>query len=286
MTVHEFVVDARGRLGRAGIRDAEAGLDAERFARLVLGWDRADFLVGRHDEAPTGFQEAYHRLIARRERREPTSYIVGSKEFWGLTFDVSPDVLIPRPETEFLIDEALACVRNLRLAQPFILDAGTGSGCLAVVLARELPGARVIATDISLGALKVARQNAMRHGVADRIRFVLTDFLAGIMERPHLIVSNPPYVPRLHAPGLAPEIREFEPHVALFGGADGLEKQRTLLAQAADRLAPSGYLLMEFGDGQEDALRTAIGQRPCLRILRIREDLRGIPRTAVITREA
>lgn len=287
MTVHELVIDARGRLGRAGIRESEAGLDAERFARLVLGWDRADFLVGRHDEAPTGFQEAYDRLIARRERREPTPYILGSKEFWGLTFDVSPDVLIPRPETEFLIDEALTCVRNLapHVVQPLILDAGTGSGCLAIVLARELPGARVIATDISLAALKTARHNATRHGVADRIRFVLTDFLAGIMERPHLIVSNPPYVPRLHAPGLAPEVREFEPHVALFGGVDGLEKQRALLAQAVDRLAPSGYLLMEFGDGQEHALRDAIGGWPGFRILRVREDLRGIPRIAVILRE-
>jgi release factor glutamine methyltransferase len=288
MTVHEFVVDARGRLGRAGIRESEAGLDAERFARLVLGWDRADFLVGRHDEAPTGFQEAYDRLIARRERREPTSYILGTKEFWGLMFDVSPDVLIPRPETEFLVEEAVACVQEmaLRLARPLILDAGTGSGCLAVVLARELPGARIVATDISLAALKVARRNASRHGVANRIRFVQADFLTGIMERPHLIVSNPPYVPRRHAPGLAPEVWGFEPHVALFGGADGLDNQRVLLAQAADRLALSGRLLMEFGDGQEDALRAVIDGWPCFRILRIRADLRGIPRTAVIVREA
>src|SRR5262245_12312901 len=149
MTLHDLVVDARGRLGRAGIRESEAGLDAEILARRLLGWDRARFLTGRHDQVPAGFHEAYDRLIARRERREPTSYIMGSREFWDLDFEVSQDVLIPRPETELLVEEALTCARTLsHLAHPLIVDAGTGSGCLAVVLARELPAARVVATDI------------------------------------------------------------------------------------------------------------------------------------------
>jgi release factor glutamine methyltransferase len=285
MTLHELVVDARGRLGRAGIRDSEAGFDAEVLARMLLGWDRARFFAGRHDDVPAGFREAYDRLIARRERREPTSYIMGSKEFWGLEFEVSPDVLIPRPETEMLVEEALACVRTLQshVARPVIVDAGTGSGCLAVVLARELPHAELIATDISRAALHVARRNAMRHGVGDRIHFVQTNFLDGIGSRVDVIVSNPPYVPRSLARGLSPEVLDFEPHVALFGGIDGLDMQRVLLEQASHRLASSGYLLMEFGDGQEDDVRTTVGKWPSLRILRIRDDFQGIPRTAVIT---
>jgi release factor glutamine methyltransferase len=286
MTLHDLVADARGRLGRAGIRESEAGLDAEILARRLLGWDRARFLTDRHDEVPAGFHEAYDLLIARRERREPTSYIMGSKEFWGLDFEVSRDVLIPRPETELLVEEALTCARTLSdLAHPLIVDAGTGSGCLAIVLARELPEVQVVATDISLAALDVARRNAMRHGVADRIHFVQTDFLEALGRQPHIIASNPPYVPGLCARGLPPEVREFEPHVALFGGSDGLEKQRTLLEQAAHRLAPTGYLLMEFGDGQEDDVRVAISKWPGFQILRIREDLQGIPRTAVIARQ-
>jgi len=245
MTVHELVVDARGRLGRAGIRDSEAGFDAEVLARVLLGWDRARFFAGRHDDVPAGFREAYDGLIARRERREPTSYIMGAKEFWGLEFEVSPDVLIPRPETEMLVEEALACVRTLQS--------------------------------------HVARRNAMRHGVGDRIRFVQTNFLDGIGSRVDVIVSNPPYVPRSLARGLSPEVLDFEPHVALFGGIDGLDMQRVLLEQASHRLASSGYLLMEFGDGQEDDVRTTVGKWPSLRILRIRDDFQGIPRTAVIT---
>jgi release factor glutamine methyltransferase len=211
---------------------------------------------------------------------------MGSKEFWGLDFEVSTDVLIPRPETEFLVEEALACSRASASAasgRPFIVDVGTGSGCVAVALAHEIPAARILATDISAAALVVARRNATRHGVANRIHFVLTDFLAGVGRAADLIVSNPPYVPRSHAAGLSPEVRDFEPHVALFGGADGLEKQRLLLEQASTCLAPAGYLLVEFGDGQEEALRAVIALWPSFRILRIRSDLLGIPRTMVLT---
>jgi release factor glutamine methyltransferase len=211
---------------------------------------------------------------------------MGSKEFWGLDFEVSSDVLIPRPETEFLVEEALACsrARASETRDPFIVDVGTGSGCVAVALAHEMATARILATDISAAALVVARRNAIRHGVANRIQFVQTDFLAGIGRAVDLIVSNPPYVPRSHAAGLSPEVRDFEPHVALFGGADGLEKQRLLLEQADNCLAPSGYLLVEFGDGQEEALRAVIARWPSFRILRVRSDLQGIPRTMVLSR--
>ena len=286
MTVHDLVVDAGGRLGRAGIRQSEARLDAETLARRLLGWDSARFLTSRGEEAPAGFPEHYDRLIRRRERREPTSYIMGSKEFWGLDFEVSSDVLIPRPETEFLVEEALECRRGLPPTTngPLVVDVGTGSGCVAVALALEIVPARIVATDISAAALDVAHRNAVRHGVADRIHFVRTDFLAGVGRSADLIVSNPPYVPRAHAAGLSPEVRDFEPHVALFGGADGLEKQQTLLEQAVRCLAPTGYLLVEFGDGQEEALRALTANWPSLRIVRVRSDLQGIPRTMVLTR--
>ena len=284
MTLHELVADAGERLGRAGIRKRDAGFDAELLARTLLGWDRAHFLAARHSSAPAGFGEAYDRLIARRERREPTSYIIGLKEFWGLDFEVSPDVLIPRAETEFLVEEALTCVGELRAGGggPLIIDAGTGSGCLAVVLARELPRARIVATDISRAALAVARRNALRHGVGHRVRLLQSNFLEGVARKADLIVSNPPYVPRSQARALAPEVRDFEPHLALFGGADGLELQRVLLEQASARLAPEGFLLLEFGDGQEEDLQSAIAAWPCFRLLRVRHDLQGIPRTAVI----
>ena len=286
MTVHELVVDAGGRLGRAGIRHSEARLDAETLARRLLGWDAARFLTSRGEEAPAGFPEHYDRLICRRERREPTSYIMGSKEFWGLDFEVSSDVLIPRPETEFLVEEALECSRALppTISRALVVDVGTGSGCVAVALAHEMASARIVATDISASALDVARRNAIRHGVANRVHFVRTDFLAGIGPCADLIVSNPPYVPRAHAAGLSPEVRDFEPHVALFGGADGLEKQQMLLEQAAECLAPFGYLLVEFGDGQEEALRALIASWTSFRIVRVRSDLQGIPRTMVVTR--
>ena len=282
-TLHDLVVEAGGRLGTAGIRESEARLDAEALARELLGWDRARFLTNRHDEAPTGFREDYDRLIARRAHREPTSYIVGFREFWGLEFEVSSDVLIPRPESEFLIEEALLCHATAGHAG-LVVDAGTGSGCLAVVLARELPGAQIVATDISRKALAVARRNAVRHGVAGRVRFVCANFLSGVRPAPDLIVCNPPYVPRGVAPGLSPEVREFEPHVALFGGADGLDNHRTVLTQAAERLSPPGHLLLEFGDGQEEALRATVARWPAFRIVRVRNDLQGIPRTMVLER--
>lgn len=286
MTLHDLVLDAGGRLGRAGIRESEARLDAEVLARLLLGWDRGRFLTDRHHEAPVGFREDYDRLITRRERREPTSYIAGVREFWGLDFEVSADVLIPRPETEFLVEEALACTREVASdgRRPLVVDIGTGSGCVAVVLARELAGIHLVATDISAAALQVARRNAARHGVADRIQFVCADLLAGLGATPDVIVSNPPYVPQAVAPALSPEVRDFEPHVALFGGADGLEKGRELLEQAAARLRPSGALVVEFGDGQEDAMLAAVAEWPRFEVRRVRNDLQGIPRTMVIGR--
>jgi release factor glutamine methyltransferase len=293
MTIHDLVRGARDRFIQAGISADHASLDAEVLARGVLGWDRARFLADRHDKAPSAFLLNYEHFVARRERREPVSYIMGTREFWGLDFEVTPDVLIPRPETELIIEEAIERGRvpfseehSEKGTRPLFMDVGTGSGVLAIVLAREFPQARVVATDISPRALNVARRNAVRHGVADRVRFVETSFLGGIEELADLIVSNPPYVPSGWAPGLSPEVRDYEPRVAVFGGNDGLEGLRSVLEGAIDRLKPGGWLIVEFGYGQDDAVAELVKALPALSLVHIRGDLQGVPRTAVIRKHA
>jgi release factor glutamine methyltransferase len=280
MTIQDLVQSARDRLIGAGISATHAALDAEVLARQVLGWDKARFLTDRHEAATTRFLLGYEHFVARRLRREPVSYILGTREFWSLDFEVTPDVLIPRPETELIIEEALA-LKGATGSRPLFYDIGTGSGVLAVVLAREFPDARVVATDISAHALSVAKRNAARHGVADRITFVETSFLDGLDERADLIVSNPPYVPALSKPALTPEVRDYEPGVAVFGGDDGMEGLRRVLEDAAGRLVPGGWLIMEFGCGQDDAVVDLLKATPSLSLVKVRGDLQDIPRTLV-----
>ena len=165
MTIAEHVALARRALEEAGVPAGEAGLDAELLARTVLAWDRATFVTRRREDAEPGFDAAYAPLVARRARREPVAYILGEREFWGLPFEVTRDVLIPRPETELIVEEALAAFGGGR-PPATVIDVCTGSGCLAVTLARAFGGADVIATDISPAALEVARRNAQRHGMA------------------------------------------------------------------------------------------------------------------------
>lgn len=279
ITIHDLVQGARDRFVNAGISANLATLDAEVLARQVLGWDRARFLADRNDKATSVFLLQYEPLVARRERREPVSYILGTREFWGLPFEVGPDVLIPRPETEFIVEEALALAG--KDSRPVIVDVGTGSGCIAIALAREIPGARMIATDVSKHALEVARRNAARHGVADRITFVETSFLDGIADTADIIVSNPPYVPALSQPALTPEVRDYEPAVAVFGGEDGLEGLRSVLEGAMSHLAPGGWLVMEFGCGQDDCVADLVSGVDGLDLVKIRHDLQDIPRTVV-----
>ena len=289
MTIQDLVQGARDRLIRAGISANLAGLDAEVLARRVLGWDQARFLVDRHEPASSAFLLNYEHYVARRMRREPISYIIGTREFWSLDFEVTPDVLIPRPETELIIEEAIkrfretgvrplfpteppAAIENRGLtpvSAPLFIDVGTGSGVLAIVLAKEFSKARVIATDVSAGELRVARRNAERHGVADRITFVETS-------------SNPPYVPAISAAGLTPEVLDYEPSVAVFGGEDGLEGLRRVFEDAIARLTPGAWLIVEFGYGQEEAVRSLVEELPALSLVSIRGDLQDIPRTAVV----
>ena len=280
MSLAERVSEAARRLAAAGIDAGDAAFDAEVLARWALGWDRATYLARWRERAPAGFGGRFEALVARRCRREPVARITGRREFWGLDFEVTPAVLVPRPESELLVETALARLGD-RAAPWAVADVGTGSGCLAVALARELPRARVTATDISPKALGVARRNAARHGAADRVTFHGADLLEGLPGPFDLIVSNPPYVPDAVIGTLAPEVRRHEPAAALRGGPDGLDTVRRLVAAAADRLRPGGWLVMEVGAGQSGAA-TDIGRRAGMRTVAAHPDLQGIPRAVVM----
>jgi release factor glutamine methyltransferase len=254
------------------------------LAEHVLGWDAARLLTEGHQSASPGFLQHYDAAVARRVAREPVAYITGSKEFWNLTFEVSKAVLIPRPETEGLVEQSLARLTDRTRAWQ-IADVCTGSGCLAVVLATELQNARVTATDISPAALVIARRNVEQHGVGDGVVVINDDLLTNEEGPFDLIVANPPYVTDGARVGLQPEVA-YEPALALFAGADGLSIIRRLLAQAPARLAPNGLLIFEFGFGQEDAVRQLIAAQADLRMIAIEPDVSGIPRVAVATRAA
>jgi release factor glutamine methyltransferase len=283
LTLQAAVAAARRRLCDAGIPLEDAALDARLLAQHVLGWDTARFLTWETSRLPDGFADQFELLVERRARREPLAYITGTREFWGLPFEVSPAVLIPRPETELLVEAALERFANAHEAIR-IADVCTGSGCIAAALARERPAARVTATDVSAAALEVAQRNIDRLQVADRIELVLADLLAGVSGPFDLIVSNPPYVPATARPSLQPEVRDHEPGIALFGGEDGLAIVAKLAAAAADQLRPGGVLMFEFGAGQQLDIDRLIAATQGLRLSEVKHDLQGIPRSAIAIR--
>jgi release factor glutamine methyltransferase len=252
--------------------------DAELLAMYSLGCDRAWLLT--HPETPLTSEQAvqYEQLLARRAGNEPIQYITGEQEFYGLKFCVTPDVLIPRPETEHIVEALLARVPHdapLRIA-----DIGTGSGAIAVVLAHSLPHAQVTALDVSSAALAVARDNAERNNVADRVRLVESDLLAAVAgETFDAIVSNPPYVAANES--LEPQVRDFEPAGALFAGPTGLEIYCRLVPQAHAALKADGWLLLEIGYGQRDAVAQLLAGWKSLSFV---NDLQGIPRVACAQR--
>jgi release factor glutamine methyltransferase len=272
---------ARARLAAAGIAPDEAAIDVDLYARTLLDWDRATLVTEQTGPVPDQLEPVFSSWIERRARHEPSAYIVGYREFYGLRFRVSPAVLIPRPETEFIVEEALPILTAL--PRPRLADLGTGSGCLAVTLAHEVPSCRVVATDVSRDALEVARLNARRLGVGGRVDFLQTSYLDGVRGPLDLVVANPPYVRELDRRGLSATVR-YEPEVALFGGADGLSALAGALDASARALRQGGWLIMEFGYGQEDALADLVAARPGLRLDRVRSDYQQIPRTAVIAR--
>lgn len=283
MSIHAQVSAARQRLRDAGITPTESDIDARLLAQHVLGWTTERFLMDAREPVPEGFTPRYDALVARRVTREPLAYIVGVREFWGLELEVTPDVLIPRPATELIV-EAMQELFPDRAVPLKVADVCTGCGCVAVAIAYERPSVLVRATDISRPALEVAKRNAARYGVADRITVTHGDLLDNIHGAFDAIVANPPYVIDRARPALQPEVRDHEPSVALFGGADGLALVARLIAAAPDRLRSGGYLIFEFGLGQDLEVEDLIEASPALTLVGLRRDLQGIARTAIARR--
>jgi release factor glutamine methyltransferase len=293
LKLHERLAEARAQLHAVGIRDPEAAIDVDLFALTILGWDRARLIVEKSGDVPTALEPRFSEWVNRCARHEPASYILGVREFWGLDFEVSPDVLIPRQETEYIVEEVLTILGRGRSdaagtagAPPVfrVADVGTGSGCIAIAIAHSAPNVRVVATDISSDALVVARRNAERHGVAARVECFTASFLGGIEGDFDVIASNPPYVRELDRGGIGPNVRH-EPEVALYGGDNGLLHIESVLDTAVHKLRPHGWLVMEIGLGQEDDVTALVNARPRLAVRSIRNDLQGIARTFVIQRD-
>ena len=283
MTLQQVLATARDRLAESGIDPDEAAIDVDLYARTILGWDRARLLTEQRSPAPAALEPLFSEWVERRARHEPSAYIVGVREFWGLDFRVSPAVLIPRPETEFIVEESLSLLEPL--AGPRIADIGTGSGNIAISLAHARRDGRVVATDVSSEALAVAMENAEQHGVASRVEFIATSYLGGVEGDFDLIAANPPYVREVDRLALGRTVRH-EPEVALFGGDSGLRNIEGVLDTALAKLRPRGWLVMEFGFGQEDEVRALVQARPRLRLDRFRSDLQGLARTAIIQVES
>jgi release factor glutamine methyltransferase len=262
MTAAALLADAAATLAAAGV--ASPGWDAERLLRHVLGWDRATLVASPDRVVPEPEAERFRALLRRRAAREPLQYIVGTQAFWEHEFLVTPAVLIPRPETELLVETSLELLKGME--RPVVVDVGTGSGCIALSIAAERKDAEVHATDISEPALEVARQNARRLGLEGRVTFHHGDLLeplAGL--EVHLVVSNPPYVDVADRDALAPEVRDHEPREALFAPRDPLCLYRTLVRGAAVALRPGGWLAVELGLGLAEpvaALCRAVGLSP------------------------
>jgi release factor glutamine methyltransferase len=281
MTLAEWVHRAEALL-RTAPHPERARRDAETLLMFVIRRERAALLVRWNEVLDAEEAVLYAGLVERRMVGEPIQYILGEQEFYGLPFQVTPEVLIPRPETEHLVEKVIQLAAHV--AHPRIVDVGTGSGAIAVTLAHNLPQAAVTAIDISAPALAIARQNAENNGVC--IHFLRGDLLAPLSadsecEQPRfeVVVSNPPYVPRADRATLSVEVRDYEPALALFAGDDGLEVYRRLIPAAAHVLTSCGLLALEIGYGQSPAIRALLEESGYQQI-EFFPDLQGIPRVA------
>jgi len=284
-------------LEQAGIETGR--LDAECLVAAVLGRPRWQLLLERRRRLSVQEFGQVLRLLRRRERREPLAYILGTREFWSLPLSVSSGVLVPRPETETLVEAALAAWAEMgtecrapgaerREVGPTIVELCTGSGAVAIALATELPAVRLLATDVSWRALRVARANAEQHGVAQRITFLRGDLWHAVNGQApagsvDLVVANPPYIPTAELATLMPEV-QWEPRLALDGGDDGLRVAREIIATSPDRMRPGGFLLLEIGADQAEAVQALTAASGRFEPSRLCRDLAGRPRVVVARR--
>ncbi|HEV7680907.1 MAG TPA: peptide chain release factor N(5)-glutamine methyltransferase [Pyrinomonadaceae bacterium] len=286
-SIAETILRGAHRLRKADV--PEARREAGSLLAYVLGRDRSFILSHAEDPIDEAQLERFNKFIERRATGEPQQYITGHQEFFALDFEVTKDVLIPRPETELLLENAQRLVAAF--GDPFICDVGTGSGCIVVSLLHQLPQARAIAVDISASALMVAQRNAARHSVLERVEFVRSDCFAALDPRDpqrsafDLIVSNPPYVEESAIAQLQREVRDFEPRIALAAGPDGLAMIRRLLVEAPSFLKTGGHFLFEIGFNQAAAVEQLLDPK-IWKLIDIYKDLQSIPRTVALQKQS
>jgi release factor glutamine methyltransferase len=287
--VGEVLRAAALRLRASGSRSPR--LDAELLLASALGCPRAELFRDPARALVPDEAARFEHLLVRREAREPVAYLLGFRAFRTIELEVTPAVLIPRADTETLVDVALEALAGMPLAgpgpegEPLALDVGTGSGCVALALAAEDPFVRVVASDVDPEALAVARRNAVRHDLQRRVEFVLSDLFADLGERPFdLIASNPPYIPAWEYEALEPNVRDYEPRLALFGGDDGLDVYRRLIPGAALLLRPGGTIALEVGLGQAREVAAIIAASGAYEAPEARDDLGGVPRVVYARR--
>ena len=277
MTVSEVRRELTDRFRSSGVESPE--VNAEWLLASLLNCSRTELALRLDETIPDSQLEHLNTQAARRAKREPLQHILGTACFCGLEFQVTPAVLVPRPETEELIELAFEAAKTMPC--PVIYDFGTGSGCIAVTLAKRLAKAKVIASDISDEALRLAKANAEQHEVIKRVEFRQADSSAlAAGEQVQLIVSNPPYIPTSEISALEPEVRDYDPRLALDGGRDGLEFYRMLARLGQVALTPGGSLIAEFGDGQEDEIES-IFRKSTWPSVRFAEDFCGKPRIVI-----
>jgi release factor glutamine methyltransferase len=282
-TVSSVMNQACRELREAGVESPR--LTAELLVAHVLGWERVRVLAHGEETLTRAAADTIAALVRRRSASVPLQHLTGRQEFFGLDFEVGPDVLVPRPETEILVEKALQLSHSVAPGPLVFADVGTGSGCIAISVAYALPGARGWGIDISAAALAVARRNAARHGVAARVGLLQSDLLERFAVGPvfDLLLSNPPYVALADAEALSPEVRQHEPHLALFAGECGLDVYERLVPQAAACLRPGGALLLELGIGMHETV-SGLVERAGLHVDEVADDLRGIPRCVIARR--
>ena len=288
-TVGSLLAKAEVRLAACAIESPR--LDSEVLLAHVLGVDRGRLAMmlaqqggAQPGGAPVDDEQAasFRRLVKRRALREPLAYLTGVKEFWSLDFEVTPAVLIPRPETEFLVSRALALLGAG--TRPRIVEVGTGSGAIAVVLAVERPDALIVATEISEAALQLARRNVARHHAGSRVALVRADLLSGLAGPFDMVISNPPYVSQEERATLMPEVREHEPAIALYAGHGGMEVYERLVPAAAGVLSPGGWHLMEIASARADETTGLLRDTGIWQDVAMREDYQGLPRVVCARR--